>query len=97
MSSTRAFGMTAPSESATVPRTVAACAANANSLERRSKHRGHAHGRFCLKYFIFPSEIGIGRTDLLTHASTNLGNLPRDSVPSGCSHLPSFSAFTVTG
>jgi hypothetical protein len=54
MSSTRAFGMMAPSESATVPRTVAACAANPNSLERRSKRRSLAHGRFCLKYFIFP-------------------------------------------
>jgi hypothetical protein len=46
----------------------------------------------------FPSEIGFGRTGLLTCASTNLGNLPRDSFPSGCSHLPAqFSAFTVTG
>src|SRR5271165_7570497 len=46
--------MTAPSASLTVPRTVAACAASANRLDRSRKQRGLGPGWTCVMNVIFP-------------------------------------------
>src|SRR5713226_1502848 len=84
MSSTRALGITAPSESATVPRTVAAPASSANELNRSSRQKKFLRVWSCLKYVIVPLGNWLRQNRSPDSRFGELSCLPRDFVPSGC-------------
>src|SRR5882724_6428577 len=84
MSSTRALGITAPSESAMAPRTVAASAVSVNEPNRSRKQRKFLHVWPCLRYVIFPLGNWLRQNRSPDSRFGELSCLPRDVVPSGC-------------